>query len=187
MFYPLLNAQNTSRKRSWLLTSTQVELRSYLSFVDAFDACSERSKRDRRGGGGSRSKAESAPNERRVMEFPVVTASRVLATMLKDGSLRGEFRIEVAIVDAVYGDDTSGIDSREHAILIRAANWRNSASSPIEISSYADPSRMEGGSCQDQTCKWAQAGCYQCEGGAGFGCQVNGCNSCTETRCPGLE
>jgi hypothetical protein len=43
-----------------------------------------------------------SPGERRVVEFPVVKAANVLATVTNNGSLRGKFRIEVAVVDVLF-------------------------------------------------------------------------------------
>jgi len=127
-----------------------------------------------------------SPGERRVVEFPVVKAASVLAAISNDGSLRGQFRIEVAIVDVLFEENAKRPTSREHASLFKAVSWGNPVVLAVEVESYVDPTRMEG-ACQDQVCKWEVAGCYKCSEGAGFGCSPSGCNSCTETRCPGLE
>jgi hypothetical protein len=124
-----------------------------------------------------------SPGERRVMEFPVVNASKVLATMLTDGKLRGKFRIEVAVTEVLFDEHAKTSNVREFAGLIRTVSWRNSPLGVEEVTSYADPTSV-GEACQDQVCTWAQAQCYQCTAEAGFGCTVNNCNSCTETRCP---
>lgn len=51
---------------------------------------------------------------------------------------------------------------------------------------YAPPAN---GQCQNQLCKWDDSqkqGCWQCGSGAGFGCRVESCTSCTNTTCGGL-
>lgn len=124
-----------------------------------------------------------SPGERRVVEFPVVKAANVLATISNDGSLRGQFRIEVAVVDVVFEENAKGQTAREHASFIKAVSWENPVMSAVEVTSYQDPIIIEG-ACQDQTCKWGGAsGCYVCQAGPGFGCSISVCTSCTESRC----
>jgi len=126
-----------------------------------------------------------SPGERRVVEFPVVKAANVLATITNNGSLHGSFRIEVTVVDVLFEENARAPTAREQATLIKAVSWVNPVVSSIEVTSYQDPIVVEG-PCQDQICEWQSAGCYQCTGGEsgkGFGCSPSGCNSCTETRC----
>lgn len=86
-----------------------------------------------------------SPGERRVVEFPVVKAANVLATITNNGSLRGKFRIEVAVVDVLFEENATAPTAREHASLIKAVSWGNPAMSTVEVTSYQDPIIVEGG------------------------------------------
>lgn len=126
-----------------------------------------------------------SPGERRVVEFPVVRAANVLATIANDESLNGQFRIEVAVVDVLFEENAMAPTARKHAGFIKAISSENPVMSAVEVTSYDDPIIIVG-PCQDQTCQWGGAsGCYGCSSAqsAGFGCQVTSCSSCTETRC----
>lgn len=39
--------------------------------------------------------------------------------------------------------------------------------------------------CQNQLCAWSGEDCWQCGDGAGFGCRVDSCTSCTNSTCGG--
>lgn len=128
-----------------------------------------------------------SPKERRVVEFPVVVANRILSTLVKGGSLKGRFRIEVMVTDTLF-DEVSNTRTQPSAgfpnqALISRVSWR-SAESTIEVPNHVDLSIME--ACQNQSCSWQNGGCYSCTESAGFGCTMQGgCNTCCNSKCAG--
>jgi hypothetical protein len=128
-----------------------------------------------------------APKERRVVEFPVVVANRILSTLIKGGSLKGRFRIEVMVTDTLFDEGSStraqpsgGLAS--HALISRAS-WR-SPDVTIPVPNHIDLSIME--ACQNQACAWQNGGCYACTESQGFGCTMQGgCNTCCNSKCAG--
>lgn len=110
------------------------------------------------------------PGENQVLSFPVVTFSKVYRPLLNGITLSGDYRIEVAAVEATYADTSVWVKGGGEEISYRRVG-------------YARSTPLFG--CQGQGCAWAGAqGSYVCVANANTFCSVgNGGESCTETRC----
>jgi hypothetical protein len=65
-----------------------------------------------------------APQERRVVQFPVVTFAKIYKPLLKEGKLVGDFNIEIQVSDVVYDE----------------AGYRGGGSNPARFVKAAPPS-----------------------------------------------
>lgn len=127
-----------------------------------------------------------SPNERRTVEYPVVSFAEIQRQL--PGFASGRYVIEVFVTDVVFDrmkkDARSGLRGRMFAFFPR---------SPEAIKVVTKPAAYRLlFACQDQGCEFnQQTGCYQCVTSQGFACSPaagSSCpQSCTETRCPIIE
>ncbi len=123
--------------------------------------------------------------ERRVVEFPLVSFAKVSKSLLKNGRIDGDFKIEVVVTNVLFGDNEEKTSQSSWRSSLLASflpsATRNGAKEPlVEVVSYAAPPLAEG--CQNQECHW-NGSCYSCKDLSGTGCSTSGCESCTETAC----
>lgn len=125
-----------------------------------------------------------SPKERRTVQYPVVSFAKIYPPLVKDGELKGQFRIIAFISDVVFEDGQAmSNQGNGNASIIRPVNWLRPAETFIEVESAPDPNVVQG-NCQKQECVYsASISCYQCKTEDGFNCQWNSCSSCTESRC----
>lgn len=145
-----------------------------------------------------------APGEWRVIEYPLGTFVNMSRSMLREGKLSGDFRLEVSVTQVVFSDTDSyaGFLLRKELItlsnkldLITPRNCELYRAKPAvqndEVfflnASLRQYSINSAPFCQNQDCSWngqsGKDGCYMCQGANFFGCQVTSCTSCTSTRC----
>ena len=137
------------------------------------------------------------PNEWIVIDYNVVKFTDVSRSLLIDGELTGDYRIEVS-VDQVFFDATTELSSNaeiksvipvnfnlDDATKQRCKNELNAAGGgslfiKASFQTVAD-------ACQNQICIWTEEtreGCWGCTAKTGFGCQANpNCQSCLNSTC----
>lgn len=123
--------------------------------------------------------------EWRVVEFPLVSFAKISKSLLKNGRIDGDFKIEVVVTEVLFGDneEKTSQSSWRNSLLASflPSTTKSGIKGPIvEVMSYTAPPIVE--ACQDQECKFKNA-CYKCEELSGTSCSPNGCESCTETAC----
>jgi hypothetical protein len=125
-------------------------------------------------------------NERRDVEFPLVSFAKISKSLLKEGRVDGDFKIEVSVISVLFGDSeekTSRLGRRETSLasFSFSASGYSSKEASIKVTSY--PSTITPLlECQDQECHFTGS-CYECKALKGTGCSTNACASCTETQC----
>lgn len=110
----------------------------------------------------------------RAIGYPVVSFAKVYKSLLKDGTLAGNYQIEVAVSEVEYAAEASSAPGRVR--VVKAAYRRGAAAV------------MPG--CANQGCLYdatPEADTFKCSvEKRGFFCSVsNQGRSCTETRCEG--
>jgi hypothetical protein len=113
------------------------------------------------------------PSENQILDFPVVTFSRVCRSLLNGLNLIGNYRIEIAVVEANYADTSIWTMTSADKISYRRVG-------------YTRPTPVL--ACQNQGCVYIGTPgteSYTCGGTATKTfCSVGeGGQSCTETRC----
>lgn len=107
-----------------------------------------------------------------ILDYPVISFARVHKPLLKGAVLRGNYRIEVAVSEVSYADESTWVISKVNSPVYRKAAYHRPAQNPP---------------CQNQGCLYnAENRSYQCYPNVGTFCSVtNTGRSCTETRCEG--
>lgn len=145
-----------------------------------------------------------APGEWRVIDYPFGTFVNMSKSMLRDGKLSGDFRLEVLVTQVTYADTVNyvGLSSRTKPLLVSSQRDLDTPRR-CEVQSNESATQHDGvifvnasfkGNlvtsppfCQNQDCAWngqsGKAACFMCQGANFFGCQVTSCASCTSTRC----
>lgn len=126
--------------------------------------------------------------ERRVVEFPLVSFAKISKSLMKNGRVDGDFKIEVIVTDVIFEDSgektsKSGWRNSLLASFLPSATGSGAKRPIVEVVSYAAPPIDEG--CQNQECKYVE-GCYQCQALNGTTCNpkgTGGCQSCEESAC----
>ena len=118
------------------------------------------------------------------MEFPVVSFAKIYKPLLKEGVLRGNFRIEIGVTEIVYEDGSVWAGSQAG----QSAGIRETRE-VVFSKTVARPTSPddEGGFCPKQACAIDS-------GGQGYSCQASSFNefctnrvtSCTNSICTGL-
>jgi hypothetical protein len=105
------------------------------------------------------------------IDYPLVSFENLSKTLVKDGVLSGDYRIEVVVSALTFAD---------------GSKWSLSNPRPVKFA-HAVSLALDPG-CQNQNCAWnGEAGSYVCVGSDGSFCSVGGQGSqCTAERCPGL-
>lgn len=129
--------------------------------------------------------------KRRTVEFPVVSFAKICEPLQIEGSLRGHFRIEVAVSAVVFDDKTEWkleYDRKPGRVIPVA--WHRAPTSFLEVVSYQDPIEIEegepgAGGCQHKECWWSPTkNKYTCPSRDGFNCAPSASGqSCTGSRC----
>lgn len=140
------------------------------------------------------------PGEWRVVDYPVVTFAEAVRPLLKGNNLGGNYRIELVVTEVTYRDQAAKLVSGrggsssfvrvasapDHATAARCrAKSRRASFQPergamfIKAAVWSAPAEA----CQDQQCMWGSGDCFMCNGAPNFGCRVDSCSSCTNSRC----
>lgn len=112
-----------------------------------------------------------APQERRVVQYPVVTFAKIYQPLLKGGRLAGDFNIEIQVSDVVYEEARySGSNS---ARFVKAAAAAKLKPLPmVKVPSHPAPPPTQIGKCQLQRCRWNSSNqCYDCTNDPCFNCK----------------
>jgi hypothetical protein len=105
------------------------------------------------------------------IDYPIVSFEKLSKTLVKDGVLSGDYRIEVVVAALSFAD---------------GSKWTSSNPGPVRLAHAFSLAPDPG--CQNQGCVWNGAeGSYVCGANDGSFCSVGSQGqSCTESRCPGL-
>jgi hypothetical protein len=125
-------------------------------------------------------------NERRDVEFPVVSFTKISKSLVKDGRLNGDFKIEVGVINVLLGDgeEKTSILSRSVSTLanfLSPSTAHSLKEAMVKVNSYTSVVTLE--ACQNQECKW-NGSCFQCQALAEVTCEPKpDCSECKETQC----
>ena len=106
-----------------------------------------------------------------TIDYPIVSFDKISKSLIKDGILSGDYRIEVVVAAIQFADGSRWTPSNPGSIKLAHA-----------FALPPDPG------CQNQNCAWNGAtSSYICIESEGSYCSVTGQgSSCTAERCPGL-
>lgn len=108
----------------------------------------------------------------KILDYPVVSFAGIHKSLMKNGSLSGNFRLEIAVFEVHYADQTAWAKGQISRLMFKKA-------------AYSVGSTF---GCQGQGCSYngtPGVESYQCGSNVGTTCvpSTNG-QSCTESRCP---
>lgn len=125
--------------------------------------------------------------ERREVEFPLVSFAKISKSLLKNGRVDGNFKIDVAVTDILFEDNEEKISklssgSRPSATFLSPATGYSSKGAIVMVTNRPTTLKFDG--CQNQQCQDNSSGtCFECKSNTGTTCSVQSCNSCTSGRC----
>jgi hypothetical protein len=106
-------------------------------------------------------------DERLQLKVPPVSLAKILKPVVKGNTLRGDFSVQVAVIEIVYEDGST---------------WKFSEPNNVARVQLNNAHALPPG-CAGQTCKWkAEIQAYQCEASSGELCTNSG-DSCTSSAC----
>jgi hypothetical protein len=104
-------------------------------------------------------------HEKRQVEFPVFSFARSVRPLVRDGALSGDFRVDVAVSEARYDDETGWLwKGPSEAVFVKAVSGVSSLNK-----------------CPNQKCSLT-GGAYECQTSLGEYC-TNHVSTCTNTIC----